>query len=183
MNNNLQSFKFWFSTAILAGALATGMTAAQANSHHGGHQGMQGAKPQMGMMAGKGGKHGKGHGKKHHLFGPAWKTTLTNEQKLELDKLHLAFAKSKLPVKAGLKTLKVQFAILATSDQASAEALEAKIHELIMAKREMMRLKANYIVAQRQILTPEQRISFDMDVIHKAMRGKKGKGKKGGMKH
>lgn len=51
-----------------------------------------------------------------------------------------------------------------------------------MAKRQMLQAKYSYIAAQRKVLTPEQRVSFDMEVIHKADAGK-AKGKHGGGKH
>jgi len=127
----------------------------------------------------KGQKH---HSRKKHQLGEHWKSTLSKEQKLELDKLHLDFIRHKAPLKAEMKVLKVQFTIQATSDQVSPEALETKINELVMVKSKILHAKAKYIAAQRKILTPEQRVSFDLEKIHKAMHKDK-KDKKRKMKH
>jgi len=171
-------------TLILSALMATATVPAVAGQGPGPRAGMSGGDRPM-MMCGKHGRgpgcRHRGHGKRH-LLGEHWKNSLTAEQKLELDKLHLAFAKQKAPLKAGMKALKVQLAVLSTADQFAPEALEAKINELVMAKREMLRAKASYIAAQRQVLTPEQRVSFDMGTVHKAMHGKKGHGHHCGMK-
>lgn len=155
-----------------------------------------------GMKHGKG--HGQGHGmgghggKKHHggckkhgamahgdkagkhMYGPDWRQSLTGEQKAELDRLHLQYARTKAPLKAGVKAMEVRLAVLATSDNPNMEQMEGPMMDLLLAKQEMMRAKFNYIAAQRKVLTPQQRVSFDMDVIHKTMHGDVHKKSKGG---
>jgi len=130
---------------------------------------------------GHAGHHAKGHGG-HHLFGDHWKKTLSAEQKVQLDWLHLEFAKKKHTLRSGIQALKVQLAAMAIADQPQAEAVEAQINELLMAKKQLMQAKYHYIAAQRKVLTQEQRVSFDMDVIHKADAGK-AKGHHGGGHH
>ena len=137
-----------------------------------GHAGMH----HKGMHSGGRGKHGGGQGKAHdgpHLFGASWTKTLTVEQKLDLDKLHLAFARTKAPLKASVKALKAELAVQMTTEQPDKEALNSRLDELLRLKGEMLRAKYAYVAAQRQVLTPEQRVSFDMMVIHKAMHNKK----------
>ena len=75
--------------------------------------------PGMGMHgkgAHGGGYHGSGghHGGKH-LLGPHWRSTLSEEQRAKLDALHLAFVKTKAPLMAKAKSLKVELALLATA--------------------------------------------------------------------
>ena len=170
----------------LAALLLCGYPIAQAENATGGHQGMHGGMQHRSMHRGgmQGGMHGAGkhqagagmHGKKggaghhgrHHLFGDDWRKTLTEEQKVQLDQLHLEFAKNKHVLKAGIKSLKVQLAVLAISDDAQTEVIEAQINNLLMAKRQLIQAKYNYISAQRRVLTPDQRVSFDMEVLHKA---------------
>lgn len=174
--------------AFLGTLIATGMPAAHAEkatgykgmhqAHHGGAQMVQ---PGKGQGGGKHRGHGMGHGR-HHLFGDHWKKTLTPEQKVQLDRLHLAFAKKKHGLMSGIRALKVQLAVMAVADQQQPGAVEAHIDNLLTAKRQLMQTKYSYIVAQRKVLTPEQRVSFDMDVIHKADRAK-GKGMHGGRRH
>jgi hypothetical protein len=141
---------------------------------HGGGKGMHGG----GMHGGGKGMHGQGHGKKggHHLYGQHWRETLTDDQEDQLDRLHVAYAKNKAPRKAMMKALKVELTVLATATERDKEAINAGIEELLEIKAEALRAKYAYISAQRQVLTPKQQVSFDMDMIHKAMHGKKGKG-------
>ena len=139
---------------------------AKHGGHHKGHGGKQ---------------HRKGHDRQH-LFGNHWKTTLTAEQKAHLDRLHLEFAKRKHTLKSGIQALKVQLAVMTVADQSQQEDADAQIDNLLMAKKQLMQAKYRYIAAQRKLLTPEQRVSFDMEVIHKADSGN-AKGGHGGGKH
>jgi hypothetical protein len=71
-------------------------------------------------------------------------------------------------LKAGIKSLKVQLAVLAITDDVQPEIVEEQINSLLMAERQLIQAKYNYIAAQRRALTPNQRVSFDMEVLHKA---------------
>jgi hypothetical protein len=189
---------------LLGMLLAGGQVLAQDQASAGGHQAMhpvpqmdagtpgkKGCKHHgKGAHAGKQHRAGKGHhggcdkhGKAGHpgtgkgakrLYGEHWKHSLTAEQKAELDRLHLEYARTKAPLKAGIKAMKVRLAVLATSGSATQDDMNGPIMDLLLAKQEMVRAKYNYIAAQRNVLNPEQRVSFDMEVIHKAMHGSKG---------
>ena len=140
---------------------------------HGGEHG-KGASGGRQHRGGKG-KHGEGHGKGHgetHLFGPNWRKTLTAEQMAELDRLHVGFAKTKAPLMAVIQALKVRLAVLVTSEQPNPEAISGQIDELLQTKRQVMSAKYQYIAAQRGVLTAAQQVSFDMEVLHKAVDGK-----------
>jgi Spy/CpxP family protein refolding chaperone len=206
MNVRLKIPRGLFAALSLAVVLAGGLAAAYAEDTGGSHRGMHGAMKHHAAQSGgtHGGRHGRGHeggaehrshgkhhgkghaghhGKKHaghHLFGDHWKKTLTDEQKARLDRLHLEFAKKKHVLKSGIEALKVQLAVHAIADEPQPAAIDAQINELLMAKRQLMQAKYSYIAAQRQVLTPEQRVSFDMGVIHKAAGGGKKKGHGGG---
>lgn len=197
MTTHLENLRGLGLAVLLGALLAAGSPLALAEGATG-HKGMHGAhhggkhKAQHGKGhgAGKHGGHGKGHGGKqhrkgrggHHLFGEHWKKTLTAEQKVQLDRLHLEFAKNKHTLKSGIRALEVQLAVLAVADQPRQAAIDEQINNLLMAKRQLMQARYSYIVAQRLVLTPEQRVSFDMEVIHKADSGKS-KGHHGGGKH
>ena len=150
--------------------------------------GMQGKGRHRQAMQGCGhAKHGKRHGKRgrtscgKHLFGGCWKHSLNAEQKARLDRLHINHARIKAPIKARIKALKVDLAILATTTEPDKAVIDAKIAELLEFKGESMGAKYGYIAAQRQVLTPAQQVSFDMEQIHGAMHGKMhGKMGKGG---
>lgn len=160
--------------------------------HHGGMQkGKHGKGHEGGKHGGHGKRHGKGHGGQHHrkghgggqhIFGDHWKKNLTDEQQAELDQLHLEFAKKKHALKSAIHARKVQLAIMAIADQPQQEGIDAQINDLLVGQRKLMQAKYGYIAAQRAVLTPEQRISFDMEIVHKADEGK-AKGGHGGGKH
>jgi Spy/CpxP family protein refolding chaperone len=186
------------STLILLTGLAAGVGIVQAEQHGGGHamhgsgKGMHGGHgggkhgggmPGAGKHGGckhKGGKHGGMHsGGKHsgpRLYGEDWRKSLTDEQKAQLDRLHLAYARTKAPSKARMKALEVELTALATAVEPSWQVIDARIDELLQIKSQAMRAKYAYVADQRRVLTPEQQVSFDMQMIHKAMHGKKGKG-------
>lgn len=159
-----------------------GMHGGEKGGTHGGgmHGGMHGGgKHGGGMHAGgkhSGGMHGGGRHGGPHLYGEDWRTTLTDEQKAQLDRLHVAYAKTKAPRKARMKALEVELTALSTAAEPSQQAIDAKIDELLQIKREAMRAKYAYIADQRKVLTSDQQVSFDMSMIHKAMHGKKGHG-------
>jgi len=149
---------------------------ARGDGQHGGMKGHHGS-------CAKHGKRGGGATDGHRLYGAHWKQGLTVEQQSELDRLHLELARIKAPLTAGIKALKVRLAVLATSDSAGANEIDGPLMDLLLAEQELMRAKNNYIAAQRKVLTPEQRVSFDMEVIHKAMHGGKDDHKGGHGRH
>ena len=108
------------------------------------------------------------------MLGPHWKTTLSPEQVQELDRLRVEYAKLKAPLKAKAKAIKLDLAVLATADEPDVAAINARIDQMLTLKRQMMGHKYGHIAAKRRVLTPEQRVSFDMEVLKRS----KHKGKK-----
>ncbi len=91
-----------------------------------------------------------------------------------MDRLRVEYMKQKLPLKAKAKAIKLELAALATADEPDTAAVNGRIDALLDVKREMMKLKYNHIAAKRSLLTPEQRVSFDMGVMKRTKyRGKK----------
>ena len=146
----------------------------QHSQGHGGKQGQMGHHGRGAMKGRHGGGHGQGghHGKK--LLGPHWKTTLSPEQVQELDRLRVEYAKLKAPLKAKAKAIKLELAVLATADEPDVAGINARIDQLLTLKRQMMGHKYGHIAAKRRVLTPERRVSFDMEVLKRT----KHKGKK-----
>jgi hypothetical protein len=172
----------WFLILLSTVALATMTALARAEGPGMGHGATHRGEMAGGMHGkgkhGKGGRqHGQGDGERkgcsQHLFGASWRTTLSPPQTAALDKVHVTYAKNKAQLKALMQSIKVQLVVLATSDEPQTEATEAKIEELLAAKRELLLARYAYIAAQRALLTPDQQVSFDMEVIHKAMDGEK----------
>ncbi len=123
---------------------------------------------QHGMMHGKGGHHGMSHGSH------GWKATLTEEQQQQVDKIKLDYKKKVLPIKAKIKQAKVDLALLVTADKPDQKAINKKIDEISKLKSEKMRAKAEKRIAVRKILNDKQRVKFDLHVLKKASKGKKG---------
>lgn len=108
-----------------------------------------------------------------------WTETLTDEQKAKRAQMRLEFKKVKFLIKAQIKVKKIELATLVTQDTPDRSAIERKIDEVLELKREKMRKKYAYKVALRNMLTPEQRVLFDMKMLKKAYKGKGHGHKKG----
>ena len=115
--------------------------------------------------------------------GMCWKVTLTDEQRAKLAKVKLDYMKAKAPIKAKMKSVKVDLAILVTTDKPDMNAINKKIDELTKLKNDKIKEKYKYIAAKRKVLNDEQRVLFDMKIIKKAMKGKHKGGHKGGRMH
>ncbi|MEA3278053.1 MAG: hypothetical protein U9Q81_22755 [Pseudomonadota bacterium] len=192
MNIRLIRTSVFLTALVVVSALVSGMAFAQAaaatpgpgmgtgmqqpGGPGGGIPGLRQGKGKQGAgkHGGRHGEHGKGQGGKH-LFGEIWNKTLTDEQKAQLDQLHVNYAKIKAPLKSRVKALQVDLAVLSTAAEPDKAVIDAKIAELLNLEGEMMGAEYGYIAAQRRVLTPEQQVSFDMATIHKAMHGKEGK--------
>ena len=124
-------------------------------------------------------KHGKktkmGHKGGHrsgHLFGPHWKGLLTDSQRTQIDKMHLEVKKSTSVMKAQLKVKKIELANLIIQDDPNTGAIHRKIDGILELKGKIMKIKYDHKVEMRGIMTPEQRVSFDMGIVGKASSGK-----------
>ena len=149
-----------FSTALIAGSLSM-VAPALADEH-----GMRGSGHGMHDMHGKGQAmhHGRGH----------WKASLSDEQYEKINKLKLDYKKKVFPIKAKIKQAKIGLALLITSDKPKQKDIDKQIDEILKLKGEKMRLKAKHKVEVRKELNETQRVQFDMRVLKKAHKGKKG---------
>jgi Spy/CpxP family protein refolding chaperone len=86
--------------------------------------------------------------------------------------MHVAFAKIKAPLKAKVRLLKAELAVLATADQPDNKAISSKIDELLAVKKQLMQKRYAHIAEMRKVLTTGQRASFDMQVLKK-VKGKR----------
>lgn len=136
--------------------------------------------------AGSKGKHDWGkHGGEHRVsckmkdgyHSRGWKSTLTEDQRAEMEGMHLALAKELSVKKAELKVRKARLKVLVTDDSPDASAMNKLIDEIGDIKKDMMRAKYSYKVELRKILTPEQRTGFDKHILSYGHGGHKGHGK------
>lgn len=123
--------------------------------------------PGHGMTAAHGGRammHGAGHGK-GHLFGPHWRETLSDDQKAEIDWMHLRLRQEQYLVDAGIALKKAEINRLIVSEDVDQEKLRAKIDELLELERKRLVNRYQHMIEMRQVLTPQQRVSFDLGIL------------------
>lgn len=125
------------------------------------------------MMAGNGGAM-KGGGMGGGLYGADWESTLTDEQQARLDELKVRQKKMMMPMKARARAIRADLVTMALADGPDERTLSSKVDEMLSLRRQMMMAKFRHIMARREVLTPEQRRSFDVHVIKKM--SKKGGG-------
>lgn len=123
------------------------------------------------MMHGEEGHPHMMHGEQGH-YGASWKGSLTSVQKQKLDKMKVDYLKVKYPLKVRMKTIKLELAVLSTSDAPKQKAIDSKIDELLALKKDLLKAKYAHKIAVRKELKPEQKTAFDKHVLKKAKRGK-----------
>ena len=117
-------------------------------------------------------QHGR-HGMGMMHQGGGWKATLSEKQQIQVSTLKLDYKKKKYPLKTKIKQLKVELALLMTTDKPNQKAINNKIDQIVKLKAQKMRLKANHKIAVRKVLNEQQRVRFDMKILKKAYHGKK----------
>ena len=117
------------------------------------------------------------HGKMEpgHLFGPNWRETLTQDQKDKADRMHAQLKKEMTVLEARVKQETAELNDLVLRDQSDMKEIQKKIDKIVDLKRSIMQKRYAHIAEMREMLTPQQRLSFDMGVI-RMMGEKKGHG-------
>ena len=105
-----------------------------------------------------------------------WKSSLSDKQQKDIDKLRLTYKRSKYLLKAKMKQAKVEFALLITTDNPGKSDINNKIDQITKLKNEMLHLKADYKISVRKLLTEDQRVKFDLAVLKKMSMKKGGRG-------
>ncbi len=140
-----------------------------------GHSHGQGPQAMMEKKMGGHGMKKMGHGsgaRKMHMFSPMWMQTLTDDQKVAIDKMHLDVAKKQKLIKAKMDIAKVELKLLAIQEKPDMSAINQKIDEIAALKAEHMKVRYAHIVEMRGALTPQQRISYDMTILNHEKKGK-----------
>lgn len=133
---------------------------------------------QMGGMHEDKAPHGNMGSKKEGDGGACWMKSLTDEQKAKAAKMRLEYKKVKSLIKAQIKVKKVELVTLVTEDSPDQSAIDKKIDEILALKKQKMQKKYAYKIALRNMLTPEHRVSFDMNLLKKSLHGKVHEAKK-----
>lgn len=104
--------------------------------------------------------------KKHsHHFVSHWAQTLSDEQKYDVDQLHLKLERELVVLKAQEVLKEKELNVLTASGTAKQAKIYASIDGLMEVKKLIMRSRHDHLVEMRGILTPEQRISYDMSIL------------------
>lgn len=126
------------------------------------------AAPDMsGMMRGGHpyGMAGMDMGGEWHDLLPPWSDSLNEVQKTKINSLHVDMKKQQSVIEAEIQLRDKELNLLLTSDRVDNKAVDSKIDQIMKLKRQLIRLRADHIVDMRRILNPEQRQSFDTQVL------------------
>ncbi len=103
--------------------------------------------------------------KSSHNFTDHWVKTLNSDQKTRVDIMHLELDRELVVLKAQDEFVQKQINTLVARDNAATNAVYAKIDELMGIKKQILRSRYTHILEMRAILTPAQRISYDMETL------------------
>jgi len=112
--------------------------------------------------------HGMAKSKGHHQFSPQWKDTLTDVQKLAIDKMHLKLATEMAVLKAKVDLAEKELNVYTISAGAKQSRIDTMIDGIIAVKKEILTKRYAHLLEMRMALTDEQRISYDNMVINRS---------------
>jgi len=150
-------------TLLLASLFAIGNPAYASDEHKGGHHDMGGAKGQHDKM--NHGHHNNSKQKKGHSLSPHWAKTLSDEQRVAVDQMHLKLSGQHSILKAKAALLQKELNVMTAKDDADQAAIHNKIDDLMVVKGEIMKHRYDHLTEMRNALTEQQRISYDMAIL------------------
>ncbi len=176
------------SLLTLAGMFSAGVASSETErgARHHQHQ------MQRGEHHGAGGRHHEDHAAHHgrdrhrghheahgrfmdkELFARYWESTLTPEQRTQVDQLRVNHAKASAPLRAKMGSIKMELAVLATAEEPETAMIQKHIDALLELKKGVMQQRYAHIAAIRKVLTQEQHVSYDMMILKHATKRKKG---------
>lgn len=131
-----------------------------AEPHSGGHD----KKMNSGHHQKSSGHHAK-KSKMGSTFSSHWAKTISDEQKISFDKMHLEVAQFEAVHRAKMKMLKAELGVLTAKQSHNKTAIYAKIDEILAVKKDILRNRFDHIVEMRDELNEQQRISYDMGIL------------------
>jgi Spy/CpxP family protein refolding chaperone len=102
-------------------------------------------------------------------------SNLTADQKKKMAELRTQLKKEILPLKNQLGEKKAKMRTLETADKADLQAINALIDEIQSLHGKIQKLQASNRQEIRKMLTPEQRVDFDLKGMRKEKRHHKGR--------
>jgi Spy/CpxP family protein refolding chaperone len=94
-----------------------------------------------------------------------WRETLSEEQKAEIDFAHLRLRQKQALLEAQIGLKRAEIDRLIASEDGDQGSLQNKIDELAALEKERLMNRYMHIMEVRQILTPKQRVGFDLDML------------------
>jgi len=91
-----------------------------------------------------------------------------DNQKQEIDRMHHQLHDDQAPYKEKEAQALKELNEMTIRDDVRLEDIYAKIDELMYAKTHIMRLRYEHLVEMRQILTDEQRVNYDRNVLNRS---------------
>jgi len=98
-------------------------------------------------------------------YGGSWRATLSSEQRSEIAMSHLRMQQKYALAEARIALQEAEIATVIASDDGDDAGLQAGVEELVSLKKELLLSKYHHLMEVRQLLTPQQRISFDLWVL------------------
>jgi len=131
---------------------------------HSTHDAPHGKSSHKGHHQDSGSKHNKKQ-QKSSTFSPHWAKSLSDEQKISFDKMHLLVGQFEAVQRAKIKMIKAELNVLTAKESKNQAAIYAKIDEILEVKKSILRNRYDHIVEMRNELTEQQRISYDMGIL------------------
>jgi Spy/CpxP family protein refolding chaperone len=92
---------------------------------------------------------------------------LTEDQQKKAESLDLEMEKAVLPLEAQMEVRQAELKGLAIADNPDKGAIDKKIEEIGALRTQIMKKRIQNKLAVRALLTPEQRIDFDQNILRK----------------
>jgi len=94
-----------------------------------------------------------------------WKNSLDRTQREKIEALHLSLKRDMMPLRAELAFRKAELRNLVTTKKPDMGAIKRKIREISAIREKILTKRYSHIVKMRNILNPDQRRSFDLEII------------------
>jgi len=99
------------------------------------------------------------------IIGRDWASDLTEEQRAEIDWITLRLLQRQQLLKAQMDVREAELNQLIAGEDIVQDQWQAKLDELLQLKREYLANRYQRLIEVRQVLTPQQRVAFDLSIL------------------
>jgi Spy/CpxP family protein refolding chaperone len=121
-----------------------------------------GAEPAAMAEPGAGHAPAADHGAMPH---DSWRDSLTGDQKAEIDLARLKLSQAQGVLRAQIELKRAEIDRMITSEDADQDGLQSRVDELVALERDRLTNHYRHLMEVRQLLTPKQRVAFDLDLL------------------